>query len=512
MKKVEIQVLDRDLAWLQDKIQGTSTHERIVPQMDEAWHKEIEQEALRLHQQIETMSQKDPVEALLKSHFQDFLEMILFAWKNQKEDPGYFIDRLFSVERQLNTRDSRLKSIRDEILAIRQKQANQIAQNLAASVCLLKDSALLHLFSSLQKAPADWDCLKQAVDFQIKERSLQPHGKVLQPHERLIVDQALYKERLQAEFGIEVEELLTWHQEEIEKTRTAMLSLASQLTGYPVASVKEVNQLLEKYAGAYPNAETMMEMGKKCLEKVRKISYEIIPLPEEKCLLTTVPEELKDYFPWGGYMDGCFYHRPPTGTMFLNDQNYQAVSDGWIKVNSIHEAYFGHHIQFVKTLMDPLPETIRRGAKADPISEGVPHRSEEKYAYIFEDSPWFLLFVAYRRHHTAVRIKADLWLRWFGKTIKEVTDLYQQELDFDYDTARGQVQAQENMFGYFTSYYTAVKEILQLEEELQFERDEYTNLLFDAGRISLKNLRRFLLLSPQDRERYKHDYPSLLMD
>ena len=156
--------------------------------------------------------------------------------------------------------------------------------------------------------------------------------------------------------------------------------------------------------------------------------------------------------------------------MFLNETNYTAVSDGWIKVNTIHEAYFGHHIQFLRVNSDPLPETMRRGLKADPLIEGTAHRSEHVCRSIFCGRPLISLF-AYRRHHTSVRIQADLMLRWENRTIGEVVELYQRELGFDAKTARGQVLAQEEMFGYFTCCYCSLgAKIRQFGESLAYPR------------------------------------------
>lgn len=105
----------------------------------------------------------------------------------------------------------------------------------------------------------------------------------------------------------------------------------------------------------------MFRRGHEYLARVKAVSKQKLWHPiDELCDLTGVPEELRESFPWGGYMDGCPYERPLHGRMFLNETNYTAVSDGWIKVNTIHEAYFGHHIQFLRVNSDPLPETMRR--------------------------------------------------------------------------------------------------------------------------------------------------------
>ena len=44
------------------------------------------------------------------------------------------------------------------------------------------------------------------------------------------------------------------------------------------------------------------------------------------------------------------------GEVFLNDHNYKAITDGWIKMNAVHRCCPGHHVQWVRSVLDPLPE------------------------------------------------------------------------------------------------------------------------------------------------------------
>lgn len=179
-------------------------------------------------------------------------------------------------------------------------------------------------------------------------------------------------------------------------------------------------------------------------------------------------------------------------------------------MNTVHEAYPGHHVQFVRTTLDPIPETMKIGAKSTPLFEGTAHRSEKAFEFIFGEDQFYPLFVAYRRHHTSVRIKSDLWLRYFGRPIGDAVQLYVDELDFDRKTARGQVKQQEEMEGYFTTYYYGMKKLSDWEELYGYDKKTYTELLFSPGRISLPNFEKFLKLSETDKKRLLNNYPSLL--
>ena len=56
--------------------------------------------------------------------------------------------------------------------------------------------------------------------------------------------------------------------------------------------------------------------------------------------------------------------------MFLNQYNYNNITDGWIKLNAMHESYPGHHVQYVRSAIDATPDTVKLGAKNVPILEG----------------------------------------------------------------------------------------------------------------------------------------------
>ena len=144
-----------------------------------------------------------------------------------------------------------------------------------------------------------------------------------------------------------------------------------------------------------------------------------------------------------------------------------------------------------------------------PLKEGTAHRSEREFAFIFEEDPLYPLFVAYRRHHTATRIKADLWLRYFGRPIGDAVQLYVDELGVDPVSARGQVRSQESMHAFYTSYYYGVKKLEQLEKQSGLSSIEFTRRLFDVGDLSLGCFKQYLELNQEERSRYLTDYSSI---
>ncbi|MDR1439935.1 MAG: DUF885 family protein [Clostridiales bacterium] len=326
-------------------------------------------------------------------------------------------------------------------------------------------------------------------------------------------DGAYYRSVLRDSHGVELDELLAWHEGEIEKTRGQALEIAARL---PVAraprTMRECGEALFEHAGACGSPQEMFERSRGYMARAREAARGYVSFPQEECRLERVPYPLRESYPWGGYADGDGRQRRPiTGTAFLNERNYRAVSDGWLKMQALHEAYPGHHLQYVRSVADTLPETLKLGAKHTPLVEGAAHRSEQLFAFVFGDDPFYPLFAAFRRHHTAVRVKIDLMLRYFGEPVGSAVRLYQDELGFDAETARGQVLAHEQMEGYFTCYCYGARRIAELEGRSGAGAREFTETLFSCGNMSMENFAAYLALDGAQRASFRADFRSLLM-
>ena len=318
------------------------------------------------------------------------------------------------------------------------------------------------------------------------------------------MDRDEYRDLLDRELGVDPDELLKWGDTEYEATREACLSLARSTAAAAgerePRDMREVSGLLNRRAGPCASPEEMFARAKEYMALTRKLAHSILPLPDdEECLIAQVPYALRHSFPWGGYSDGDEDARPLRGRMFLNGGNFRAVTDGWIRINCLHEAYPGHHVQFVRRAWDDIPGPMRLEARNVPLMEGMCHRTETAYAHVYGDAPFYALFAACRRHHTAVRVRADLMLYRDGAGAEDAARLYREEMGFDEGTARGQVQAQLDMPGYFTCYCYGLKRIEKMEKESGMERDGFTRLLFSWSAVSLDTFRTILSLTEEER-------------
>ncbi len=360
--------------------------------------------------------------------------------------------------------------------------------------------------------------LREYADY-VEEKYLKNDpGKQAENDDAIIkFDEEYYREVLWDSLGVSFDAILSWYEQEVEKTRAHVFEIARALDipERNVQTMADVNKILLKYAGPCDNIYDLYKKGVEYLDRARTACYDYIWLPEDVyCGCAVTPYEWKFSWPWGGSEGADPLSDPIYGQMILNKYNYTNITDGWIKMNAVHESFPGHFCQGVRSITDTLPETMKMpGVRSTPLTEGTAHRSETLFEFIYPEDPFYPLFVAYRQHHTAVRIKADLYLRYFGRPIKDAVKLYMDELDYDYTTARGQVKQQEDMEGYFTTYYYGFKKIRELEEQYKdkYDKKSFTEVLFAVGRVSVDMLEMYLAMDEDQQYSYRHDFKSLLM-
>ena len=489
--------------------------------------------------EVAALEAPEPAFALMKRHFDDFLDGARVQLDNVFAKPATSVAKLTHRLENLAGVDTRADEEKAEVLraqlegldelldGVRQCAARAAAADAAALPGACADAAdnYRHYAGNVSRyfpalSAAEGAALSRALQHAAERvealrRACGGFGAAEADDEDRCApfDEAYYRSVLGDQLGVDLDELLAWHREEMTHTRAEVFEIAGRL---PIAArprtMREVSAVLAQYAGPCDTPEEMFRRTRDYLNRAREAAREYVWFPEEACRLERVPYPLRNSFPWGGYSDGDGRLRPITGTAFLNDGNFRAISDGWLKMQQSSAAYPGHHIQYVRNVTDALPETVKLGAKHIPLIEGVAHRSERLFEFAFAEDPFYPLFVAFRRHHTAVRIRSDLMLRLEGRPIRECVRLYMDELDFDHATARGQVRAQEQMEGYFTCYYYGMKRIADFEAKYGAGAKAFTEELFSCGNVSMENLEGFLRLDAAQRSSYRNDFPSLLMD
>jgi len=539
-----MRVLDKDIAELSQKIHSSGKYEKSLFMPTSESISILNAEIDTLVRRINDIDISDPVYNILSGHFTDFIEAMRQSVNTYSDNPSRSIQmitgRMYSLccmdyrpdEQRRDAVTARFQALpqlwHDGILPALDNITPEKLRSVLAALNQAKETAghvipkLEISFKSLSKAQIDE--IRLSIDAYLDNigsyaeyvgKMIDEKGNSLRPairadDEVIEITQEEYRNALKNNIGVDLDEILSWYEYENAKTRLESLDIAGKI-GHNVKSTAEVSDLLFKHAGPCDSPEEMFLRANLYLKRARAAAHDYIWLPEnEVCECVPIPEQLKDSYPWGGYSSDWPSRYPLYNTMFLNNHNYTAITDGWIKINALHEAYPGHHAQFLRAAIDPIPETMKRGAKHVAHTEGVCIRTERAFEFVFPEDSYYPLMTAHRRHHTSTRIKIDLMLNYFGKTIGEACNLYQKEMGFERKTARAQVQAHENMTGYFTSYYYGMKKICDLEKQLCWDKREYTELLFSYGRISLDTFEKIVKLNPNDRHSLRHDFASLI--
>ena len=527
---------DRACASFYYRLSSRKDYERILYVPDIAQKEKEEQALAALRAQVDALPVPEPQFDVIKGHLEDFLDSVGWKLKALYEDPAEALGPLLWKFDSMD-QDHRGEEEKEELLLELYAQLPEVWKGIR-SWCGRADAGKLRgTAAALREARAgmartsfrnpEFAARMKAVEEELEVCAGELEGLCAEdgsnaasvPDEMRTIrmPEEEYRALLKDHRGVDLYELLSWGTAEMDQTRSTCFAIAARLAQEKgeacPQTMAQVNDMLFRYAGPCGSPEEMFERAAGYLKRTRALAYEYVRMPrEEHCRLVETPWKLRESFPWGGYSDGDIEGRPISGQMFLNQYNYTAVTDGWLKMNCLHEAYPGHHVQFVRTITDPIPETMKIGAKSIPLMEGMCHRTEHAFEFIYGEDPFYPLFVAYRRHHTAVRIQADLMLYYYGRPIGEVVQLYEKELGFDRRTARGQVQAHENMPGYFTCYYYGMKKICDWEKQYGFEKKAYTELLFSLSNVSLQTFEKVLKLTDAQRERFFHDFASLYMN
>lgn len=528
---------DVECASVSDRLRSARDYEPFLFVPTAQAKAEIGRSLIGLLERAHALPSPDPAFAILKTHFDEYLKGQMSGLESRYGQPSQFIGSLTRFLGFIGRKDSRFAEERAIILERRLGQVDEVwsaIKGLLPSVNAgkirelitscetlssiselnrsrvtehyagLPDSTLNRLASALgglSGAAAAWagEARQALASGHEQAGSAQP-------------DAGRYGLILEEERGVSLDELLKWYEDEIVKTRDEMFEIASRINlgqeRIP-RTVQGVVDALNKYAGPAANAEEMFSRCRDYLARSRNGLKGYVNMPEEVCRVVPMEEEGRAQNPWGGYRGGCPRRRPLLGEMVLNPDNVPAITDGWIKINAVHETYPGHHVQFLRATVDPLPETVKEGARSTPLMEGTAHRSERVFEFVFPEDPFYPLFVAYRRHHTAVRIKADLYLHYFNRPVEDAVQLYMDELAFDRGSARGQVLAQEVQPGYFTTYYYGLKRLTDLQANFRYDNKSYTEMLFAPARVSLKNFEAFLALTEADKKRFLTQFPSM---
>lgn len=371
---------------------------------------ELRERLQKLECEVEGLEDIDAVFSMVKHHFLDFCDTLHYEIADAEVRPESCVLGFREHLQHYVINDRRPDEVRLQAILLRvrqmveaeetwlalyrirkdQKQQKSLARSLAAAKLDLQQEPI-YLQGYFPSFTADQikavsQAIRQVAEMQGRLAEALGFSEVSADELKqddlsltVKMEPEAYRTLLAKQMGVSLDELLNWHEEEMNRTRAEVFSIAAGLDIPEPApkTMQEVSDILLRYAGPCGSAEEMYERANAYLKRTRKVAHENVTLPEdENCICVELPVCYKDGYPWGGYEGGDFHVRPFLGHMFLNQYNYQNITDGWIKVNALHEAYPGHHVQYVRAAVDTTPETVKIGSKLIPLLEGTCLRTE----------------------------------------------------------------------------------------------------------------------------------------
>jgi hypothetical protein len=326
----------------------------------------------------------------------------------------------------------------------------------------------------------------------LKESTLQfvTNAKAIKGQKREIPKDIQYGELLARRYGVPLPWVLSWYKDELENAKKKVKELAAELDH----TKTPIEVLNERIHYPYDSPEEMFAAMGNFLKIAKEEARSYLDFPEgESCRVIRLKEMEKDVYPMGHSGGPDPIRGGLTHTVALNQYNFRAFTKGWLMMMAIHEAYYGHNIQWIRISAADLPRTFKiEGGKEVPLVEGLAHRGEELLQHIYGDEA-FPLFVAWRRLQTALRVYIDVGLFHLGTMEpKDAEMLYEQVMNFDEPTSKGLVEAHLESRGYFVCYLAGYKMIKEMREKTDMNEKEFSNRLFSAGLVSMNCIRMLL--------------------
>lgn len=255
------------------------------------------------------------------------------------------------------------------------------------------------------------------------------------------------------------EELLKVGKAEVEKTRAMLESIA-----------KDWPAVLERMKKDHPSPDGLLAAYAKEVSRARSYMAEkdLVGIPAWETLeVIDTPAFLRSTLPYAAYsrpgpLDaakvGHFYVTPATTAEELAAHNvYDIPGTVW------HEAYPGHHLQFVYA--KEIRSKIRKLNDSPLLSEGWGLYCEElahETGY-FRDTRERLMQLNWRLQRAA-RIVLDVSLHVFGMPYEEAVEYLVRNVGLNRAQAEGSVNAYTQSPTYFPAYLLGLLEIQRIRE------------------------------------------------
>ena len=223
---------------------------------------------------------------------------------------------------------------------------------------------------------------------------------------------------------------------------------------------------------------------------------ELVSLPGKETLkVIETPGFLQHQIPFAAYYEpspidvnqqAYYYVTPPKSAEDLGEHNLISL-----KHTCVHEAWPGHHLQFVKANSKPSSSTLPRLLNASAtLYEGWALYCEQlmhELGFIKEPESRFVLLKD--RLWRALRIMIDVGIHTRGLSLQDAAKLMQEKLGFSESQAMGDLtwytQAPGVPMGYATGWALINSLKKQQQEKENFDLKVFHDTLLSTGSVAL---------------------------
>ena len=250
----------------------------------------------------------------------------------------------------------------------------------------------------------------------------------------------------------------------------------------------------------HPTADMLLETYRQKMEAARQFvtNREWVNIPETQELnIVDTPEFLRHSIPFAAYVDpvpsdphqrGWFYVTPVKDDSQLGEHNLFSIAH-----TAVHEAWPGHHLQFVTANTQPQSSTLPRLLNPSAtLYEG--------WALYCEQMAWEQGFYQGSEHHfvllkdqlwRALRIMIDVGIHCREAAPEKSAELLMKHLGFTEQQASAEINWYSHAPGVPMGYATgwqiilALRDIVMESEGTKFSLKEFNNKLLSAGSAGL---------------------------
>ncbi len=238
---------------------------------------------------------------------------------------------------------------------------------------------------------------------------------------------------------ISADELFDFGASLFEQTEAQMREVCKALTGND-----DIQALIQQIQSRHPAAEDLMQHYKERMKAARSFleEHDIVPMPEsQKLSVIETPGYLRHQIPFAAYMEpapndpdqkGYYYVTPVDDDELLAEHNELSIDH-----TCVHEAWPGHHLQFVTANGSETSRSLPRFLNASAtLYEGWALYCEELMVEQgFLNQPESRFQLLRDRLWRALRIQIDVSLHCRDMSIDEAADWMHRALGFPREQA-----------------------------------------------------------------------------